>query len=143
MPLDTHAAFRELENGGFDAKQAEVLVQVINGAMGAQATKADVEGVKADIGGVKADLKEFREEFKAALEKQGDEFKAALEKQGDEFRAALEKQGDEFRAALEKQGKDFEERFASKTDVAVATNRNLLGTLAVAAVLFSALQLFS
>ena len=98
MPLDTHAAFRELENGGFDAKQAEVLVQVINGAMGAQATKADIEGVKADIEGVKA--------------------------------------------ALEKQGEDFKERFATKADVAAATNKNLLGTLAVAALLFTALQLF-
>lgn len=109
MPLDTHAAFRELENGGFDAKQAEVLVQVINGAMGAQATKADIEGLKADIEGVKA---------------------------------ALEKRGEDFKAALEKQGEDFKERFATKTDVVAATNKNLFGTLAIAALLFAALQLF-
>ena len=102
MPLDTHAAFRELENGGFNAKQAEVLVQVINGAMGEQATKTDVE----------------------------------------ELRKGLEKLREEVMAALQKQSEDFKERFATKTDVIAATNRNLLGTLAVAALLFTALQLF-
>ena len=102
MPLDTHAAFRELENGGFDAKQAEVLVQVIKGAMGEQATKTDVE----------------------------------------ELRKGLEKLREEVMAALQKQSEDFKERFATKTDVIAATNRNLLGTLAVAALLFTALQLF-
>ena len=102
MPLDTHAAFRELENGGFDAKQAEVLVQVINAAMGEQATKTDVE----------------------------------------ELRKGLEKLREEVMAALQKQSEDFKERFATKTDVIAATNRNLLGTLAVAALLFTALQLF-
>ena len=116
MPLDTHAAFRELENGGFNAKQAEVLVQVINGAMGEQATKADVEGVKADIEGVKADVKELRE--------------------------ALEKLREDVMAALQKQSEDFKERFATKADVLATTNRNLFGTLAVAALLFTALQLF-
>ncbi len=102
MPLDTHAAFRELEKGGFDAKQAEVLVQVINGSMGEQATKTDVE----------------------------------------ELRKGLEKLREEVMAALQKQSEDFKERFATKTDVIAATNRNLLGTLAVAALLFTALQLF-
>ena len=102
MPLDTHAAFRELENGGFNAQQAEVLVQVINGSMGAQATKTDVE----------------------------------------ELRKGLEKLREEVMAALQKQSEDFKERFATKTDVIAATNRNLLGTLAVAALLFTALQLF-
>ena len=95
-------------------------MQVINGAMGAQATKADIEGLKADIEGVKA----------------------ALEKRGEDFKAALEKQGEDFKAALEKQGEDFKERFATKTDVVAATNKNLFGTLAIAALLFTALQLF-
>jgi len=127
MPLDTHAAFRELENGGFDAKQAEVLVQVINGSMGEHATKADVEGVKADIEGVKADVKELRE---------------ALEKLREDVMAALKEQREEFKAALKEQGEDFKERFATKADVLATTNRNLFGTLAVAALLFTALQLF-
>ena len=125
MPLDTHAAFRELENGGFDAKQAEVLVQVINDVMGAQATKADIGGVRA------------------GLEKRGEDFKAGLEKRGEDFKAGLEKRGEDFKAALEKRSKDFKEHFATKADVRAATNRNLLDTLAVAAVLFTALQVFS
>ena len=91
-------------------------MQVINGAMGTQATKADIEGVKADIEGVKADIEGVKADVK-------------------EFRA-------EFKAALEKQGEDFKERFATKADVSAATNKNLLGTLAVAALLFTALQLF-
>ena len=113
MPLDTHAAFRELENGGFDAQQAEVLVQVINGSMGEQATKTDVE-----------------------------ELRKGLEKLREDVMAALKEQREEFKAGLEKQGEDFKERFATKADVIAATNRNLLGTLAVAALLFTALQLF-
>ena len=120
MPLDTHAAFRELENGGFDAKQAEVLVQVINGSMGEQATKTDIEDVKADVKELRKGLEKLREDVMAALKEQREEFKAALEKQSE----------------------DFKERFATKTDVLVATNRNLFGTLAVAALLFTALQLF-
>ena len=77
-------------------------MQVINGAMGEQATKTDV----------------------------------------DELRKGLEKLREEVMAALQKQSEDFKERFATKTDVIAATNRNLLGTLAVAALLFTALQLF-
>ena len=127
MPLDTHAAFRELENGGFDAKQAEVLVQVINGAMGTQATKADVEGVKADIEGVRTDV----EGVKADVKK---------------LREALEKLREDVMAAIAKQGEDFKKEFVTKAElkaeIVAATNRNLLGTLAVAALLFTALQLF-
>ena len=106
MPLDTHAAFRELEKGGFDAKQAEVLVQVINGSMGEQATKTDVEGLRKG-------LEKLREDVMAAIAKQGEDFK-----------------------------KEFVTKAELKAEIVAATNRNLLGTLAVAALLFTALQLF-
>ena len=157
MPLDTHAAFRELENGGFDTQQAEVLVQVINGSMGAQATKVDVEGVKADLKELRdelqAALKEQRDELQAAFKGQRDEFQAALKGQRDEFQAALKQQREEFKAALKEQSDYFKGQFVTKADLAnskehvraeiiTASTRNILGTLLVATLLFLALKLF-
>ena len=40
--MDTHAAFRELENGGFEARQAEALVRVISRSDSELVTKADL-----------------------------------------------------------------------------------------------------
>lgn len=57
MPIDTHAAVRKLENGGFETEQAEALVEVINGVAGEQATKEDLKVVREDI-------KVLREDFK-------------------------------------------------------------------------------
>ena len=168
MPLDTHAAFRELENGGFDTQQAEVLVQVINGSMGAQATKVDVEGVKADLRELRdefqaaleeqrdelqAAFKGQRDEFQAALKGQRDEFQAALKQQREEFKAALKQQRDDFKAALKEQSDYFKGQFVTKADLAnpkehvraeiiTASTRNILGTLLVATLLFLALKLF-
>ena len=68
MPIDTHAAVRKLENGGFETEQAEALVEVINGVAGEQATKEDLKVVREDIKVLredfKGDLKELREDFK-------------------------------------------------------------------------------
>lgn len=47
--MDTHAAFRELENGGFEARQAEALVRVIGRSDSELVTKADLAAHKADI----------------------------------------------------------------------------------------------
>lgn len=59
--MDTHAAFRELENGGFEARQAEALVRVIGRSDSELVTKADLAAHKADIDAaltvLKADLK--------------------------------------------------------------------------------------
>ena len=59
--MDTHAAFRELENGGFEARQAEALVSVISRSDSELVTKADMAAQKADIDAaltvLKADLK--------------------------------------------------------------------------------------
>ena len=59
--MDTHAAFRELENGGFEARQAEALVRVISRSDSELVTKADLTAHKADIDAalivLKADLK--------------------------------------------------------------------------------------
>ena len=79
MPADRHTAFQELENGGFDAKQAETLVRVVNGET--QATKADVQMLRDDF---KADMKELRDDFidrfatKAALLATKAELKAEI-----------------------------------------------------------------
>ena len=142
MPLDTHAAFRELESGGFDAKQAEVLVQIINGSMGEQATKTDVEGVKADIEGVKADLKELRDEFQAALKEQRDDFKAALKQQRDDFKAALKEQSDYFKGQFVTKADLANSKEHVRAEIITASTRNILGTLLVATLLFLALKLF-
>lgn len=47
--MDTHAAFRELENGGFEAGQAEALVRVISRSDSELVTKADFAAHKKDI----------------------------------------------------------------------------------------------
>ena len=124
MPLDTHAAFRELENGGFDAKQAEVLVQVINGAMGAQATKADVEGVKAA-------LEELHEDVMAAVKEQRNGSQAALKEQSDDFKKQFASKADLSNAKV-----------VVRTEIVAASTRTILGTLLVATLLFWALKLF-
>lgn len=110
MPIDTHAAFRELENGGFNTEQAEALVRVINGATGEQATKADIEKLRSEF---KADMQALRNDFKADMQ---------------ELR------------------NDFKDQFATKADVkaeiAIATNKMLLGAFGIAGLLFAALKLF-
>ena len=68
MPIDTHAAVRKLENGGFETEQAEALVEVINGVAGEQATKEDLRIVREDF-------KELREDFKGDIRKLREDFK--------------------------------------------------------------------
>lgn len=59
--MDAHAAFRELENGGFEARQAEALVRVISRSDSELVTKADLAAYKTDVDAsltvLKADLK--------------------------------------------------------------------------------------
>ena len=120
MPIDTHAAFRKLENGGFETQQAEALVEVINGVAGEQATKDDI--------------RELREEIK---------------EQREDFNVALKEQREYFNAAFKEQREDFNNRFATKEDFAkletrieAASNRVLLALIAVAGLLFAALKLW-
>ena len=121
MPIDTHAAFRELENGGFNTEQAEALVRVINGATGEQATKADIEKLRSEF---KADMQALRNDFKADMQALRNDFKADMQ----ELR------------------NDFKDQFATKADVkaeiAIATNKMLLGAFGIAGLLFAALKLF-
>ena len=64
--MDTHAAFRELENGGFDARQAEALVRVISRSDSELATKVDPATHKADL---KAEITALKAEIAAMVNK--------------------------------------------------------------------------
>ena len=140
--IDTHAAVRELENGGFEPNQAEALVSIINGAADAQVTKADFKALedrsKADFKALRADFKALRADFKALEDQSKADFKALEDQSKADFK--------ELRA-------DFEDKFATKadllattaglkTEIAVAVNKILLGVLAIAGLLFAALKLW-
>lgn len=64
--MDTHAAFRELENGGFEAKQAEALVRVIGRSDSKLVTKADLAAHKVDL---KAEIAALKAEIAAMANK--------------------------------------------------------------------------
>ena len=120
MPIDTHAAVRKLENGGFETEQAEALVEVINGVAGEQATKEDLKVVREDI-------KVLREDFKGDIKELREDFKGDLK----ELR------------------EDFKDQFATKADFAkletkieTVSNRMLFALIAVAGLLFAALRLW-
>ena len=120
MPIDTHAAVRKLENGGFETQQAEALVDVINGVAGEQATKDDIKALREDFKDLRGD-----------------------------FNAALKEQGNEFSAALKDQREDFNNRFAAREDFAkletrieAATKKVLVALMAGGGLLFAALKLW-
>lgn len=116
MPIDTHAAVRKLENGGFETEQAEALVEVINGVAGEQATKEDLRIVREDLRVVREDFKELREDFKGDIRKLREDFK-------DQFATKA----------------DFAKL---ETKVEAVSNRMLLALIAVAGLLFAALKLW-
>ena len=121
MHMDTHTAFRELENGGFDAKQAETLIRIINGGTGEQATKADIQELRQDF---KADIQELRQDFKADIQEIRQDFKAGLKELREDFKG------------------QFATKAELKAEIAIATNKMLLGALGIAGLLFAALKLF-
>ena len=166
MPIDTHAAVRKLENGGFETQQAEALVDVINGGAGEQATKDDVRALREDFTGLQQDFKDLREDFKDLKEdfkdlrgdfkdlreevkEQREDFSAAMKEQREDFSAALKEQREDFSAALKELREDFSNRFATKEDFAkletrieATSNKMLLALITVAGLLFAALKLW-
>ena len=165
MPMDTHAAFRELENGGFDAKQAEALVSVLNGTTGDQASTADLKELGEGVNGLRGDVKELREgsnrlqgdvkelrddfsRLQGDVKELRDDFKDLQGNvnrlQGDvkDLREGFNRFQDDFKELKD----DLKDQFATKADlraeVAVGINKVLFGVLAIAGLLFAALQLW-
>ena len=146
MLIDTHAAFRDLENGGFDAEQAEALVRIINGAAGEYATKDDIKDLRRDFDGLRGEFEGLRGEFEGLRgEFQGlrGEFEDLRGEFGD-LRAEFKEQ---FATKAE-----LKEQFATKaelkteiakleTKIESASNRVLLGVLVIAGVQLAAFSL--
>ena len=164
MPIDTHAAVRKLENGGFETEQAEALVEVINGVAGEQATKEDLKVVREDIKVLredfKGDLKELREDFKGDIKVLREDFKGDIKVLQEDFKGDLKElredfKGDikvlreDFKGDLKELREDFKDQFATKADFAkletkieTVSNRMLFALIAVAGLLFAALRLW-
>ena len=139
MLIDTHAAFRDLENGGFDAEQAEALVRIINGAAGEYATKDDIKDLRRDFDGLRGEFEGLRGEFEGLR----GEFEDLRGEFGD-LRAEFKEQ---FATKAE-----LKEQFATKaelkteiakleTKIESASNRVLLGVLVIAGVQLAAFSL--
>ena len=155
MPIDTHAAVRKLENGGFETQQAEALVDVINGVAGEQATKDDARALREDFTGLQQDFKDLREDFKDLkgdfkdLREDFKDLREEVKEQREDFSAAMKEQREDFSTAMKELREDFINRFATKEDFAkletrveAASNKMLVALMVVAGLLFAAFKLW-
>ena len=116
--MDTHAAFRELENGGFEAGQAEALVRVISRSDSELVTKPDFAAHKKDID---SSFAAHKKDIDSSFATHKADIDAALTVMKADLKAEI--------AAL-------------KAEVAAMANKMIVGALAVAGLLFAALKLW-
>ena len=105
--IDTHATVLDLEQVGFNLKQAELVASLLARNDAQLATKADFGLLKADIKRLddrvdKLDEKIDRLDDK--VDKLGDRLDDKINRQGEMFKADLNKLGDDLTACIRAQG---------------------------------------
>ena len=124
--FDTLAAARELESGGFDDKQAAVLLKVMRMSGESTVTKSDLALVKADLARMDESL---RREIAAT--------RVELQSSIAELRTEIAS------TAVELRGEIATAKAELRADMNAMANKMLLSQLAVAGLLFAAIKTFT
>ena len=124
--FDTLAAARELESGGFDDKQAAVLLKVMRMSGESTVTKSDLALVKADLSRMDESL---RREIAAT--------RVELQSSIAELRTEIAS------TAVELRGEIATAKAELRADMNAMANKMLLSQLAVAGLLFAAIKTFT
>ena len=131
--IDTHAAVKRFEQAGFNAQQAEVVAEVINGAASEQVTKQD--------------FVQLRQEF-AQLQSAFDQQAGKIAQHGSEITqlqedvAQLKVDVAQLRRAFDEFKVHCDEKFATKEDLARESNKVVIAMFAGLGLLFAALQVY-
>ena len=131
--FDTLAAARELESGGFDDKQAAVLLKVMRMSGESTVTKSDLALVKADLALVKADLARMDESLRREIAATRVELQSSIAELRTEIASTAVELGGEIATA----------KAELRADMNAMANKMLLSQLAVAGLLFAAIKTFT
>ncbi len=146
--FDTLAAARELESGGFDDKQAAVLLKVMRMSGESTVTKSDLALVKSDLSRMDESLRREIVATRVELRSSIAELRTEIASTAGEVRAEIASITVELRAEIasttvELRGEIATAKAELRADMNAMANKMLLSQLAVAGLLFAAIKTFT